>query len=106
MKTPYQMMAATLAGVIAAFLLLAVIFPPKARADGAVQLLDEPCRLAAVINLPRRATWTEGGKVFEGCWGRHVQAPHVILTYWEDKTVVPIMVDEVRRHDVRPALSI
>lgn len=108
MKTIYQCVAAFLAAIFVAGVLV-LIFPPKARAqDGAaVKLFDEPCRLTDMVsNLPRRATWTEGQKVFEGCWGQHRQAPGVVQTFWEDKTVVPIMMDEMRRLDVRPALSI
>lgn len=92
-----QCAAAVIAGVVAA-MVLTVIFPPKARAEegGAVRLLAEPCRLTdQVTNLPRRATWTEGAKVYEGCWGPHPQAPGVVSTYWEDKTVVPILIENM-----------
>ena len=33
-----------------------------------VTLTDEPCALREVVNLPQRATWTEGGRMIEGCW--------------------------------------
>ena len=104
MKTLIEIVSVILACVFMV-IAFAVAFPPLARAqEGAVALLGEPCRLKdRVINLPFRATWTEGGKVYEGCWGRHRQAPGVISTYWEDKTIVPIMVDEVR--PVRPGMA-
>lgn len=98
MKTVYQCIAAIVAAIIVVALSL-LIFPPKARAEegGSVQLLAEPCRLTHMVtNLPRRATWTEGGKVYEGCWGPHPQAPGVVSTYWEDKTVVPILIDRMQ----------
>ena len=60
----------------------------QATTDNAkVILTDEPCRLAEVSNLKKRATWTEKGEVFEGCWGIHQDAG-VVLAYFSDKTVV------------------
>ena len=60
----------------------------QAEADGArVVLTDEPCTLAAVSNLKFRATWTEKGKTFEGCWGARPDAGFV-MAYWSDRTVV------------------
>ena len=58
-------------------------------ADGArIVLTDEPCKLD-VENLKFRATWTEKGKTFEGCWGARVDTG-VILGYFSDKTVVAL----------------
>lgn len=54
-----------------------------------VTLLDEPCALAAVTNLPRRATWLEAGNTIEGCWAQSAILP-LVLTYWADRTVVAI----------------
>src|SRR5688572_21050302 len=44
-------------------------------ADGArVVLHDDKCAVAAVANLPYKATWEEKGKVFQGCWGARPDA--------------------------------
>ena len=51
-----------------------------------VTLHDEDCKLAEVINLKKRATWQEGNKIFEGCWGLH-QGTDVVVAYFSDKTV-------------------
>ena len=48
-----------------------------------VSLTDEPCALPAVVNLPRRATWEEKGKTFQGCWGR---SGPVVMAYFDDRT--------------------
>lgn len=58
-------------------------------ADGAtVTLHSEPCQLTNVVtNLPRRATWSEKGKVFEGCWAARPDAGLVVLYFSGDKTV-------------------
>lgn len=62
----------------------------SAEADGArIVLTDEDCKLDAVKNLKYRATWTEKGKEFEGCWSARVDAG-VVMAYWADKTVVVI----------------
>lgn len=58
--------------------------------DGVRVLLhDEPCAMNQVSNLPRRATWIEGGKTFEGCWGFRPNEG-VVLAFFSDKTVVAI----------------
>lgn len=50
-----------------------------------VTLTDEPCAVKEVSNLPHRATWAQGSKVFEGCWGVKHGA---VVSYWrEDRTV-------------------
>jgi len=76
-------------------LILLISFPAfaepvaSARAgDITVILYNEPCNLPAVSNLPGRATWHEGGKVFEGCFGVASWAPVVMLFFGNDKTVV------------------
>ena len=51
-----------------------------------VILYDEPCMLAAVVNLPLRAQWLERGKTFEGCYARH--PARIIMAYFEDRTVM------------------
>ena len=52
-----------------------------------VVLYDEACALEAVTNLPSRATWTEKGKVFEGCWAAN---SNLILAYFDDRTVIAV----------------
>ena len=60
-----------------------------AEADGAtVTLHSEPCALTDVVtNLPRRATWSEKGKTFEGCWSARPDIGIVVLYFSGDKTV-------------------
>jgi hypothetical protein len=61
---------------------------PLAEARGesfVVSLTDERCKLAVVTNLPGRATWTEKGRTFEGCYG---VSHSVVAFYFEDRTVV------------------
>ena len=53
-----------------------------------VTLTDEPCKLIEVSNLQRRATWTEAGRVSEGCWAPHPMG--MVLLYFADRTVVMI----------------
>jgi hypothetical protein len=51
-----------------------------------ITIMDEPCQVKAVTNLPYRATWTEKGKTYEGCAGGHPAG--IIMFYWEaDKMV-------------------
>jgi hypothetical protein len=52
-----------------------------------IVLTDEDCKLTAVANLKKRATWTEKGKTFEGCFGLHPQYG-VVIAYFSDKHVV------------------
>lgn len=59
-------------------------------ADAVVVLRSGPCALTAVENLKKRATWTEQGKTFEGCWG--VTRFGVVVMYFNDKTVSAIPV--------------
>lgn len=60
----------------------------QAEADGIrIVLTDEDCKLTAVENLKKRATWTEKGKTFEGCYGIHPLFP-IVMAYFADKTVV------------------
>ena len=63
-----------------------------------IELYDEPCKLKdTVSNLPYRATWTEKGKVFEGCFIPNPQTG-VVMTYWrEDKSVAAIPLDAFKR---------
>lgn len=60
----------------------------KLEQDGvAITVYTEDCQLKdAVGNLPKRATWVEGGKTYEGCVGYQPQL-RVFMFYFEDKTV-------------------
>ena len=63
----------------------------EASADGAkIVLTDEDCKLDAISNLKKRATWSEKGRVYEGCYGIHPDG--FVLAYFADKTVVVIPV--------------
>jgi hypothetical protein len=76
--------------------LLAATWPTKAHADPRFQVstdkfrvvvYDEPCKLTDQIsNLPYRATWQEGSKVYEGCWAPRTEIEAVVF-YFADKTV-------------------
>lgn len=72
--------------------------PLAVGASGAVTvtLTDERCAMAAVANLPGRATWSEGGKIFEGCWGLMPETG-IVLAYFDDKSVVAIPAAAFRR---------
>lgn len=52
-----------------------------------VVLTDEACALEAVGNLPARATWTEDGRLLEGCYAIFGV---LIVAYFEDRAVVLI----------------
>src|SRR5262245_51647010 len=62
-----------------------------------VVLYDEPCEAKAVANLPFRATWTEKGKVFNGCWGPRPNEGVVIGYFVEDRTVALIPIRAFKR---------
>jgi hypothetical protein len=69
----------------------------RAQAEGiTVTIYEEACQLKEVTNLPKRATWTEKGKTFEGCIGAHPQFP-VLMAYFTDKTVVVLPVEMFTR---------
>lgn len=53
-----------------------------------ISLYQEPCQLAAVENLPYRATWREASGNFQGCFD--VQHGSVVVLYFEDRTVVTL----------------
>lgn len=54
-----------------------------------IVLHSEPCAFKEhVTNLPKRATWHEGAKMYEGCGGFHPMG--VALFYWDDRTVVAL----------------
>lgn len=54
-----------------------------------ITLTDEDCKLPAVANLKKRATWTEKGRTYEGCYGGHPYFP-IVMAYFSDKTVVAL----------------
>ena len=58
--------------------------------DAVITVYTEPCAVKAVGNLPKRATWTEKGKTFEGCAGSHPQYPILVFYFEGDKSVVVI----------------
>lgn len=81
--------------VVFAAILAALLFPLLAHSEPLFQtsgegititLHSEACALKEVTNLPRRATWDEKGKTFEGCW-RLSQSGYVLFYFLEDKTV-------------------
>ena|SRR5688572_20475 len=54
--------------------------------DGTVITIhSEKCEMKEVVNLPKRATWREGAKTYEGCWG--LSPMGVVMFYFSDKTV-------------------
>ena len=75
---------------LALFVISSALAKPIAYArtqDIVITLTDEPCELAAVVNLPHKATWEEKGKTFQGCWGLNAS---LVATYFDDKTVAVI----------------
>lgn len=60
-----------------------------------ITLYSEPCALKEVVNLPKRATWDEKGKLFEGCWG--VSPFGVAMFYFEDKTMAVIPAEAFKK---------
>lgn len=76
---------------------------PIARAsvnNGQVVILvhSEDCALTNVVsNLPKRATWNEGGKVYEGCVGIQSQAGVAMFYFADDKTVAIVPLQMFQR---------
>ena len=56
--------------------------------DVVITLHSEACEMKELVsNLPRRATWMEKGKTFEGCFG-YVEHLQLLMFYFrDDKTV-------------------
>lgn len=89
--------AVLLGGFIAAGLIAysaKAMADPRFAADGddgaVITLYDDPCELKEEItNLPYKATWTEGGKQFDGCWAP-VQALGIVQMWFSDKTAFPV----------------
>ena len=64
----------------------------QAVADGATIILtDEPCKLKEVTNLKFRATWSEKGKKYEGCYAVHPYG--LIVAYFSDGAVAIMPMD-------------
>ena len=55
-------------GLLAALPALAAPVAVATVSDVKVTLFDEPCAIGYVTNLPLRATWVQGDKVFAGCY--------------------------------------
>lgn len=74
-------------GLVVLFIVAPLNAAPMAEAHGGgvrVVLTDEPCAVAAVTNLPKRATWEEKGKTIEGCY---TVSDGLVVSYWADRTV-------------------
>ena len=56
-----------------------------------ITLHDEPCKLK--IQLPSRATWVEGRKTYEGCWGAQGE---LVVTYFDDQSIAVLPVTVFR----------
>lgn len=84
---PEWAFALAVAMLLAACAAAEPIAEATARNGVRVTLYEEPCALAAVVNLPRRATWTQNGQVIEGCYG---DSNGIIACYFADRTVVLI----------------
>lgn len=86
-------------GVILGLVIAATFYASRVYADPrfmttdgngvVVTLHDTPCELKEVANLQYKATWQEGNKTFQGCWGPRpdVQA---VVAFFDDKTVAVI----------------
>lgn len=62
-----------------------------------IVLHDENCRLTdQVVNLGGRATWEEGGKVYEGCFDLDKHR-RLVRLYFSDKTVIAAYMQEFKK---------
>ena len=53
-----------------------------------ITIYTEDCALKNVVtNLPKRATWVEGGKTYEGCAGVQPDAGVAMFYFSGDKTI-------------------
>lgn len=80
-----------------AALLLLIPMPAnsEARYSATVQgititLFAEKCELPEVSNLPNRATWTENGKTFEGCFSYIEPLEMLMFFFREDRSVAVV----------------
>lgn len=85
---------AVIIGLGMALVSVGVMAEPMAQASSngvTIVLYTEPCKLDAVVNLPNRATWQEGSKVYEGCFGLNQMG--VVMLYFSDKSVAVAPMD-------------
>lgn len=62
-----------------------------------ITVYSEDCALKNVVsNLPKRATWTEKGKTYEGCAGGQPDAGVVMLYFKEDRSVAVVPMQAFR----------
>ena len=61
--------------------------------DAVITVHSGPCTVAAVGNLPRKATWREKGKTYNGCAGQHPMFPILIFYFEGDKSVVVVPIE-------------
>ena len=83
-----------LAGIVLLALALHAKAEPLIRAnvgDVSITIYSEECALKdSVTNLPKRATWEEKGKVYEGCAGAVPQLGVAMFYFIGDKTVAVV----------------
>lgn len=101
MILPKWMWVVLIVAALAATLYAGKVFgKPIYEADNGevkVTLFDDPCELTDQIkNLRYKATWTEKGQVFRGCWSPIPQLK-MIHVYFEDKTVGLIPVNALQQ---------
>jgi hypothetical protein len=90
-----ELRAAFLAGILF-FVASSVYGEPTHRTSiqgVVITLHSEKCALSEVANLPRRATWVENGKTFEGCVGYADAFGMLMFFFKDDKSVAIIPVD-------------
>jgi hypothetical protein len=72
---------------------LALADPVLAAEQNGVRIVihSENCKYKGVVsNLPKRATWTEKGKTFEGCAGVVPQLGMTMFYFSADKTIAVV----------------
>jgi hypothetical protein len=77
-----------------------ICWPAKALSEPMVQfqqgdvkivVYSDDCAFKNVVsNLPKRATWTEKGRVFEGCAGGNPDLGLLLFYFRDDKTVAAV----------------
>lgn len=55
-----------------------------------ITLYNDKCELSEVSNLPLKATWEEGGKLYQGCFALNPQMGVVAAYFREDRSVAVI----------------
>ena len=79
---------------VSLFVAISAFAEPLAKAQSGgtqVMLYTDPCTLPAVVNLPNRAEWIDGSKMFEGCWSTDI-IPGFVILYFSDRFIVAIPV--------------